>query len=70
MTNLSNIQYWDIFAQDQIEKDKRDYFTGEPEGTFGIDIFIGEEEYLGEDTEQRPSCHLQNYCLSNTVQKK
>jgi len=41
------IQYWDVYARDQIEKDKVDYFTGEPKGTFGIDIFIGEENYLG-----------------------
>ncbi|HAT9314952.1 TPA: GNAT family N-acetyltransferase [Legionella pneumophila subsp. pneumophila] len=44
---IGHIQYWDIHARDQIEKDKRDYFTGEPEGTYGIDIFIGEVEYLG-----------------------
>lgn len=44
---IGHIQYWDIYARDQIEKDKKDYFTGEPEGTYGIDLFIGEEEYLG-----------------------
>lgn len=44
---VGHIQYWDIHARDQIEKDKNDYFTGEPEGSYGIDIFIGEEDYLG-----------------------
>lgn len=44
---IGHIQYWDIYARDQIEKDKKDYFTGEPAGTYGIDIFIGEDEYLG-----------------------
>ena len=44
---IGHIQYWDIFARDQIEAETNDYFTGEPEGTFGIDIFIGEENYLG-----------------------
>lgn len=44
---IGHIQYWDIYARDTIEKDTKDYFTGEAEGTYGIDIFIGEEEYLG-----------------------
>ena len=44
---IGYIQYWDVHARDIIEKDKRDYFTGSPAGTYGIDLFIGEEEYLG-----------------------
>lgn len=44
---IGHIQFWDIKARDEIEKDKIDYFTGQPEGTYGIDLFIGEEEYLG-----------------------
>lgn len=41
------IQYWDIYARDRIEKNKKDYFTGSPPGTYGIDIFIGELDFIG-----------------------
>lgn len=44
---IGYIQYWDVYARDIIEKEKRDYFTGSPQGTYGIDLFIGDEEYLG-----------------------
>lgn len=44
---IGHIQYWDIHARDIIAKNEIDYFTGSPEGTYGIDLFIGEEEYLG-----------------------
>jgi RimJ/RimL family protein N-acetyltransferase len=44
---IGHIQYWDIHARDTLIKDEIDYFTGEPEHTYGIDLFIGEEEYLG-----------------------
>lgn len=44
---VGHIQYWDIHARDIINKDKKDYFTGSPSGTYGIDIFIGEIDYVG-----------------------
>jgi RimJ/RimL family protein N-acetyltransferase len=44
---IGHIQFWDIYARDQLEINDQDYFTGEPEGTYGIDIFIGEDDYLG-----------------------
>lgn len=43
---IGYIQYWDIYARDLIEKDKRDYFTGSASGTYGIDVFIGELDYV------------------------
>ncbi len=44
---IGHIQFWDVHARDLLEKEEVDYFTGSPPGTFGIDLFIGEEEYLG-----------------------
>lgn len=43
---IGHIQFWDIHARDLIEKNIKDYFTGSLEGTFGIDLFIGQLDYL------------------------
>jgi RimJ/RimL family protein N-acetyltransferase len=44
---IGHIQFWDVYARDKIEPHENDYFTGESEGTYGVDLFIGEEDYLG-----------------------
>lgn len=44
---IGHIQYWDIHTRDIINTENKDHFTGESKGTYGIDLFIGEEEYLG-----------------------
>lgn len=43
---VGHIQYWDVHSRDLIEQNKKDYFTGSPPGTYGIDIFIGELDYI------------------------
>ena len=44
---IGYIQYCDLYAYRNICTDLKGVFTNEDEGSYCIDLFIGEEEYLG-----------------------
>jgi len=44
---IGYIQYCDLFAYRNICQDLKGVFTNEPEGTYCIDLFIGEDCFLG-----------------------